>query len=169
MLMKLFTTPANARWLLLSALVVLLDQGTKWLAEAVLDPYRAIPVMPMLNWTLMYNEGAAFSFLAGAGGWQRWFFIGFAALMTLVLTVWLLRLPARDRLTAAALALIVGGAIGNLIDRILTGRVVDFIDVYYGAWHWPAFNIADSAISIGVALMLILALRKQPQAGEEAP
>lgn len=167
MIMTLFTTPANARWLLLSALVVVLDQGTKWLAEALLEPYRAVPVMPLLNWTLMYNEGAAFSFLAGAGGWQRWFFIGFAALMTLVLTVWLLRLPVGDRLTALALSLIVGGAVGNLIDRVLTGRVVDFIDVYYGTWHWPAFNIADSAISIGVVLMLILAMRKEPQTGHE--
>jgi signal peptidase II len=165
--MKLISTPANARWLLLSALVVVLDQATKWLAEALLQPYVAHPVVPMFNLTLMYNEGAAFSFLAGAGGWQRWFFIGFASLMTLVLTVWLLRLPAWDRLTAASLALIVGGAVGNLIDRVLTGRVVDFIDVYYGTWHWPAFNVADSAISLGVAIMVILAFRKEPEAGEE--
>lgn len=165
--MNLITTPANARWLLLSVFVVVLDQATKWIAEGLLQPYVAHPVVPMLNLTLMYNEGAAFSFLAGAGGWQRWFFIGFASLMTVVLTVWLLRLPARDRLTAAALALIVGGAVGNLIDRVLTGRVVDFIDVYYGDWHWPAFNIADSAISVGVVLMLILAMRKESEAGEE--
>jgi signal peptidase II len=165
--MKLITTPANARWLLLSALVVVLDQATKWLAEALLQPYVTHPVVPMLNMTLMYNEGAAFSFLAGAGGWQRWFFIGFASLMTLVLTVWLLRLPVRDRLTAVSLALIVGGAVGNLIDRVLTGRVVDFIDVYYGTWHWPAFNIADSAISLGVVIMVVLAFRKEPEAEEE--
>jgi signal peptidase II len=165
--MKLITTPANARWLLLSALVVVLDQATKWFAEALLQPYVTHPVVPMLNMTLMYNEGAAFSFLAGAGGWQRWFFIGFASLMTLVLTVWLLRLPVRDRLTAVSLALIVGGAVGNLIDRVLTGRVVDFIDVYYGTWHWPAFNVADSAISLGVVIMVVLAFRKEPEAEEE--
>lgn len=166
--MRLITNPANARWLWLSALVVVLDQGTKWLAEAMLSPYQAMAVLPLVNFTLMYNEGAAFSFLAGAGGWQRWLFVVIALVMTLVLSLWLLRLPLRERLTALALALVVGGAVGNLIDRVLTGRVVDFIDVSLPFIPlrifnpWPAFNIADSAISIGVVLMLVLAFRKEP-------
>jgi len=157
--MKLMTNPAMARWLWLSALVIVLDQATKWLAAAVLDPYRPLPLVPLLNLTLMYNEGAAFSFLADAGGWQRWFFACFAILMSVVLVVWLLRLGPREHLMAAALSLVVGGAVGNLIDRVLTGRVVDFIDLYVGDWHWPAFNVADSAITLGVALLLLGNLR----------
>jgi signal peptidase II len=150
----------QTRWLWLSALVVALDQGTKWMAEAALDPYLPVPLVPSFNLTLMYNEGAAFSFLAGAGGWQRWFFAGLAALVTIALGVWLHRLMATERATALGIALVMGGAVGNLIDRILTGRVVDFIDVYYAGWHWPAFNLADSAITLGVALLLVATLRE---------
>jgi signal peptidase II len=150
------------RWLWLSALVVALDQATKWLAEAALDPYLPVPLVPSLNLTLMYNEGAAFSFLAGAGGWQRWFFAGLAAAVTLALGVWLHRLKPGERLTAAGIALVIGGALGNLIDRVQTGRVVDFIDFYVGAWHWPAFNLADSAITLGVALLLLATLFEAP-------
>jgi len=150
----------QTRWLWLSALVVALDQGTKWMAEAALDPYLPVPLVPSLNLTLMYNEGAAFSFLAGAGGWQRWFFAGLATLVTIALGVWLHRLKATERMTAIGIALVIGGAVGNLIDRIRTGRVVDFIDVYYADWHWPAFNLADSAITLGVALLLVATLRE---------
>ena len=150
----------QTRWLWLSALVVALDQGTKWMAEAALDPYLPVPLVPSFNLTLMYNEGAAFSFLAGAGGWQRWFFAGLATLVTIALGVWLHRLKAAERMTAIGIALVIGGAVGNLIDRILTGRVVDFIDVYYADWHWPAFNLADSAITLGVALLLVATLRE---------
>ena len=150
----------QTRWLWLSALVVALDQGTKWMAGAALDPYLPVPLVPSLNLTLMYNEGAAFSFLAGAGGWQRWFFAGLATLVTIALGVWLHRLKATERMTAIGIALVMGGAVGNLIDRILTGRVVDFIDVYYADWHWPAFNLADSAITLGVALLLVATLRE---------
>ena len=150
----------QTRWLWLSALVVALDQGTKWMAEAALDPYLPVPLVPSFNLTLMYNEGAAFSFLAGAGGWQRWFFAGLATLITIALGVWLHRLKATERVTAIGIGLVMGGAVGNLIDRMLTGRVVDFIDVYYAGWHWPAFNLVDSAISVGVALLLIATLRE---------
>jgi signal peptidase II len=146
-------------WLWLSAFVVALDQAAKWVAELMLPPYQAVVVAPFVNLTLVYNEGAAFSFLAGAGGWQRWAFAGFALAMTVLLGAWLLRLKPHERLSATAIALIIGGAAGNLIDRVLTGRVVDFIDVYYGAWHWPAFNVADSAITVGVVLLLIASLR----------
>ena len=159
--MKLITNPTMARWLWLSLLIVILDQATKWLAEALLVPFQPVPLMPLLNLTLMYNEGAAFSFLANAGGWQRWLFAGFALVMTAVLTVWLLRLDKGDRVTAVTLSLIIGGAIGNLIDRVQTGRVVDFIDFYVGSWHWPAFNVADSAISIGIVFLLITSFRAE--------
>jgi len=167
--MKLFANPPMARWLSLSLLVVVLDQATKWLAEALLEPFRPVALMPLLNLTLMYNEGAAFSFLANAGGWQRWFFAGFALVMTLALTLWLLRLDRGERATAAALSLIIGGAIGNLIDRVQTGRVVDFIDFYVANWHWPAFNVADSAITVGILLLLVTSFRdelgKKPEPG----
>jgi len=147
-----------ARWFWVSVLVVLLDQLTKGLAASLLYPYRPLPLVPHLNLTLMFNEGAAFSFLAEAGGWQRWFFTGFALVVSVVLGIWLLRLEARERLMALALSLVLGGAVGNLIDRLRTGRVVDFVDFYVGAWHWPAFNVADSAISLGVALLLLSTL-----------
>lgn len=158
--MKLITNPAMVRWLWLSILVVVFDQVSKWLAAGMLDPYRPVPVVPLLNLTLMYNEGAAFSFLADAGGWQRWFFAGFAMMMSVLLVIWLLRLGRHERLMAAALSLVLGGAMGNLIDRVLTGRVVDFIDFYVGGWHWPAFNVADSAITQGVVLLLLSGLRE---------
>lgn len=159
--MKLIANPAMAHWLWLSLLVVVLDQGSKWLAEALLVPFRPIAIAPLLNLTLMYNEGAAFSFLSNAGGWQRWFFATFASVMTIALVIWLVRLAKSERVTATALALVIGGAIGNLIDRILTGRVVDFIDFYVGSWHWPAFNIADSAITLGIVLLLLNSFREE--------
>ena len=159
--MKLITHPTMARWLWLSLLIVILDQATKWLAEGLLLPFQPVPLMPLLNLTLMYNEGAAFSFLANAGGWQRWLFAGFALIMTLALTLWLLRLDKGERATAAALSLVIGGAIGNLIDRVQTGRVVDFIAFYVGTWHWPAFNVADSAISLGIVFLLVTSFRSE--------
>ena len=159
--MKIITHPTMARWLWLSLLIVILDQATKWLAEALLLPFQPVPLMPLLNFTLMYNEGAAFSFLANAGGWQRWLFAGFALVMTLALILWLMRLNKGERATAAALSLVIGGAIGNLIDRVQTGRVVDFIDFYVGTWHWPAFNVADSAISLGIVFLLVTSFRSE--------
>jgi signal peptidase II len=145
-------------WLIMSALIVALDLWTKSLATESLTLYRPIEITSWLNMTLAHNYGAAFSFLSDAGGWQRWLFTGLASVVTVVLIIWLLRLPAREKLTAAALGLIIGGAVGNLIDRIINGYVVDFIDVYYLDWHWPAFNLADSAITGGVILMLLDAL-----------
>jgi len=142
-------------WLLVSALVVALDVWTKDIASGSLVLYRPVELTSWLNLTLAHNYGAAFSFLSDAGGWQRWLFTGLALVVTAVLLVWLLRLPATEKLTAAALALIIGGAIGNLADRIKHGYVVDFIDVYYRDWHWPAFNLADSAITCGVILLLL--------------
>ena len=142
-------------WLLMSAVIVVLDLWTKSLATESLTLYRPVELTSWLNMTLAHNYGAAFSFLSDAGGWQRWLFTGLASVVTLVLMVWLLRLQAGEKLTGAALGLIIGGAIGNLADRVKHGYVVDFIDVYYRDWHWPAFNLADSAITCGVILLLV--------------
>jgi len=152
-------------WLWLSATVVALDQASKWILLQSLTPLQVVEVIPNLNLTLMFNRGAAFSFLADAGGWQRWLLAAFALLVTLALLVWLLRLSRAERVLAAALALIIGGAVGNLVDRVVFGHVVDFIQVYLPFIPlrifnpWPAFNVADSAISIGVVLLLLETLR----------
>jgi signal peptidase II len=116
--------------------------------------YQSIPLLPFFKLTYVHNTGAAFSFLSEAGGWQRWFFAGLALVISVVIAVWLSRLEKNETLLAVALSLILGGAVGNLIDRLAYGYVIDFLDVYYGTWHWPAFNIADSAITLGVVLML---------------
>jgi signal peptidase II len=131
---------------------------------AALEPYQVIELVPNLNLTLMFNTGAAFSLLSDAGGWQRWLFAAFALAVTLVLVVWLLRLKPGEGWLAAGLALIIGGAVGNLIDRMLLGHVVDFIQVYLPVIPlalfnpWPSFNVADSAISIGVVLLVVESL-----------
>ena len=142
-------------WLLLAVVIVLLDLATKELAMQHLELYRPNAVFSWLNLTLAHNTGAAFSFLAGGGGWQRWFLSAVAVVIVVVLLVWLWRLPHRARLLPSALALVIGGAIGNLVDRIRFGYVIDFIDVHYAGWHWPAFNVADSAIVVGVILLLL--------------
>ena len=148
------------KWLWVSVLVVILDQVTKQLAESRLAWGEPVEIYSWFNLILAYNRGAAFSFLSDAGGWQRWFFTILASIVSLILIVWVLRLPRREWLTGLALALVIGGAIGNLVDRVQLGYVVDFIDVFYQGWHWPAFNVADSAITCGVILMLLDALRQ---------
>ncbi len=156
-------------WLLFSVVIVVLDLWTKQIATDSLMLYRPVELTSWLNMTLAHNYGAAFSFLSDAGGWQRWLFTGLASVVTVVQVVWLLRLPANEKLTAAALSLVIGGAVGNLIDRIMNGYVVDFIDVFYQDHHWPAFNLADSAITCGVILLLVdgifLATAKPEEAG----
>ncbi len=146
------------RWLWLTLFVILLDQASKQLAEAMLQFNQPVYVFSFFDLTLLYNEGAAFSFLSDQSGWQRWFFIGLALVVSLVLTVWLSRLKPGERWTGIALGLIIGGALGNVIDRILFGHVIDFIHLHVAEHYWPAFNVADSAISVGVALMLLDAL-----------
>ena len=146
-------------WLLLSVLIIVADQVSKWVVLQHFQLHDSLPVIAgLLNWTLAYNEGAAFSFLSDAGGWQRWFFTALAVIVSAVLVVWLKRTNRTDWRTAVPLALIIGGAIGNVIDRIRFGHVVDFIDVHYGAWSWPAFNIADSAISVGAVMLILFGL-----------
>ena len=142
------------RWLWISICVVLLDQASKLLADNLLHYHQPVEVMPMFNLTLLYNKGAAFSFLASAGGWQRWFFLILTSAVSIFIYLWLRKLEIHQRLQYSALALILGGAIGNLIDRAIYGHVIDFLDVYYGSYHWPAFNIADSAIFVGAALLI---------------
>jgi signal peptidase II len=148
-------------WLWLSLAVILFDQISKQLVESSFLVFEVMPLLPSLNLTLVYNEGAAFSFLSDQDGWQRWFFILIGLVVSLVLVVWISRLTIYQRLSAIALSLVVGGALGNILDRLLLGHVVDFIDVYYRDWHWPAFNIADSAITLGVILMLVDAVREE--------
>ncbi|MBI4755372.1 MAG: lipoprotein signal peptidase [Betaproteobacteria bacterium] len=146
------------RWLGLAVLVVLLDQASKLWIAALLPYGRSIRVGPILDLVLVYNPGAAFSFLSDAGGWQRWFFIVLAAGVS-VWIVALIRRHAREFLLPLALSLILGGAVGNLIDRVVVGAVVDFLYFHLGSHYWPAFNVADSAITVGVALMLWQQLR----------
>jgi len=145
-------------WLWLSGLVIVLDQTSKWLAERLLEPLVQVPVLPSFNLTLVYNKGAAFSFLSQAGGWQRWFFSGLAIAVSLFIVLWLRRLHAQDTWTAAGLSLVLGGAMGNLIDRLIYGHVIDFIDLYYSTYHWPTFNLADSAITVGATLLIVHSL-----------
>ncbi|MBT3347969.1 MAG: lipoprotein signal peptidase [Thiotrichales bacterium] len=140
-------------WLRLSALILLLDQATKIYAEYSLELYQSIEILPFLNITLLQNRGAAFSFLADAGGWQRWFFVSLTVVITVFLLRWLRSLNDDEQSLAVALSLIIGGAVGNLIDRIQYGYVVDFIDLYAMGWHWPAFNVADSAITVGAVVV----------------
>ncbi|MGM0563214.1 MAG: signal peptidase II [Pseudomonadota bacterium] len=140
----------------LALLVVVLDQATKLAAEYWLGYREVVPVTPFFNLTLAYNPGAAFSFLADGGGWQRWFFSALALVISVILAVWLWRLKEEERVMAWPLSLIIGGAVGNLIDRLAYGHVIDFLDFYYGGYHWPAFNLADSAIVCGAGLMIWL-------------
>jgi signal peptidase II len=152
------------KWLWLSLGVVIFDQVTKQIAEAQLSLHQAINVMPYFDWYLTYNTGAAFSLLADAGGWQRWFFTVIAIVVSAVLVQWIRKLPHEETLTALSLCLILGGAIGNLIDRILLGHVIDYIQVWLGSYPFPAFNIADAAISVGAALLILSSFFGVPKA-----
>ena len=170
------------KWLWITFIVVFLDQITKWMAEAQLDyttamvkvngvlrevvsSVDAIPVMPHLNWSFAYNYGAAFNFLSAQGGWQRWFFVVLSAVVSVVIFVWLARLKKHETGMAIGLSFVLGGAIGNLIDRLLNGRVIDFIDVYAN-WdvfflhngHFATFNVADIAINIGAVILVGMSL-----------
>ncbi len=148
------------KWLWLSALTIVLDQLTKKIAEAELLLHKPVAVFPGFNFTLMYNKGAAFSFLSEAGGWQRIFFVTLSSAISIFLFFWLKQITRDEKQKnnqplQIAIALILGGAIGNLIDRALTGEVVDFIQVYYSTYYFPAFNIADSAITLGAGLLIL--------------
>lgn len=159
------------KWLWITFVIILIDQITKWMAESSLELLSAggqsIPVIPHLNYTLAYNYGAAFSFLGDQGGWQRWFFTILAAVVSVVILIWMSKLKPKEKWTAISLSLVLGGAIGNLIDRVLYGRVIDFIDVYAdwdvfflskwpdGMYHFATFNVADIAINIGAIILVV--------------
>jgi len=153
------------KWLALSALIVVADQITKYVAVQQLALNQIVAVTPFFNLLLVYNAGAAFSFLSDAAGWQRGFFIGIA-LVASVWIVYLLRRYAHQRPFALALSLVLAGAVGNVIDRVLHGAVIDFLDFHAYGYHWPAFNVADSAISCGAALLIWDAFR--PKARDKA-
>lgn len=153
-MLKLAPTPGLMRWLALAAVVLVLDQASKAWVLASFRLMESQIVTPFFNLVFVFNSGAAFSFLAGAGGWQKWFFVSLA----LGISLWLLSLlrkHARERLLPVALSLILAGAIGNVVDRLRFDAVVDFLDFHLAGYHWPAFNVADSAITVGVALMLL--------------
>lgn len=157
-----------SQWLWLSLFVIVADQASKWWIRTRFDLYDRIEVLPWLDITRLHNTGAAFSFLSDAGGWQRWLFVSLALVVTLFIMVWLRRLPKTGQtLLAIALALIAGGALGNVIDRATLGFVVDFISVHHESWYFPAFNVADSAISVGAAFLILEAFldgrRKVPE------
>ncbi len=139
--------------------VVIADQITKWAIVEWIPLYDKIPINAFVNLTHQKNPGAAFSFLADAGGWQRWFFVALSSGVSVVIAVWLWRIRNDGQtLLAAGLTLVLGGAIGNLIDRILLGHVTDFIQVWFGSWAFPSFNVADASISVGAAFLIIDAL-----------
>ncbi len=143
------------RWLWLSVVVVILDQLSKFYVVKELTFKPPIELVSWLNLILAHNTGAAFSFLGDAGGWQRWLFAALASIVSIVLIVWISRLSKKDYWLACSLALILGGAVGNLIDRVRFGYVIDFIDFHIGSWHFATFNIADAAISVGAVMLLV--------------
>ncbi|MBA6341956.1 signal peptidase II [Colwellia sp. MB02u-10] len=152
--MKKLFTETGLRWLWLTLVFLVADQVTKQLIVSNMDLYQSIDILPFFNLTYVHNLGAAFSFLADQGGWQRWFFTAIAAIASIVFIVWLAKTPKQQALLSAAFALMLSGAVGNLIDRVLFGYVIDFLDFYGFGYHFPAFNIADSMIFIGAALMI---------------
>jgi signal peptidase II len=156
------------KWLWLSGLVIVLDQASKWIISSSFSLHETLAVMPYFNLTLAHNTGAAFSFLAQAGGWQRWFFVGLTTVISVALFIWLKKLGTQAKLEAISISLILGGAIGNVIDRIYFGYVVDFLDFYYGTAHFAAFNIADSAICVGAGLLILDSFISKPESDQKS-
>lgn len=154
--LRLWDPHRPVNWLIVAVLVIIADQVTKTLIVRSMELFQTIPIVPYLNLKLLHNTGAAFSLLSDAGGWQRWFFVLLGTGVSVFILAWLRKMPAgQGALLPLSLSLILGGALGNVIDRAMYGYVVDFIDVYYGAWHWPAFNVADSAITVGAVLFIL--------------
>ncbi|MEY4076379.1 MAG: Lipoprotein signal peptidase [Pseudomonadota bacterium] len=141
-------------WLGVALIIFLLDQLTKIAIVGAFQLGESLPITSFFNLVRVHNAGAAFSFLADAGGWQRWFFTGLGVVAAMVM-VYLLRMHAGQTLFCLALSLLLGGAVGNVVDRVLYSHVIDFLDFYYGTWHFPAFNVADSAITMGACLLIL--------------
>lgn len=159
--------PGKSDWLWLVAAVIVADQLSKIYIATHMYLFEIITVLPVFNIALLHNTGAAFSMLAGAAGWQRWFFIGLAFVITAAIVTWLLRMPAKgDRWVAAGLSLVAGGAVGNALDRVTHGYVIDFLQFHWQGWFFPAFNVADSCITVGAMLLILdgLFLQKRPKA-----
>lgn len=156
-------TQSGWRWWWLILLLLVADQLTKQIVIANMALYDSIELLPFFNLTYVRNYGAAFSFLSDAGGWQRWFFTIIAVVVSVVIMVWLARLDAAQKKLGLALSLVLAGAVGNLIDRSIYGYVIDFFHLYYQNWHYPAFNIADSAICIGAALLIWDSFSSKPE------
>src|SRR5690554_4828978 len=156
------------KWLWLAVAVIALDLGTKAMATAMLTYGQPVPGVPMFNLTLLLSAGAGFGFLAGAAGWQRWFFVALAIVVSVVLVYWLKGLKRHETWAAIAIALLLGGAIGNVYDRVVHGYVVDFLHFYWQDWHFPAFNLADTAITLGAAMMILDVFRKPAEDGGDA-
>ena len=156
----------TGKWLAFAALLVVLDQLTKYLAVQAIAPGSSVPLLPFLSLVLTYNTGAAFSFLAGESGWQRWFFAAIAVAAS-ALIIWLLHRHRKEAFLCIGLTLILGGAIGNLVDRVLVGAVVDFVLLYWRQYQWPAFNVADSCITIGAAMLIWDSLRQSRKPGTD--
>jgi signal peptidase II len=148
-------TNSGLKFLWISIVVFALDQWSKITVIDTMALYESIQILPFFNLTYVHNYGAAFSFLHDAGGWQRWFFTGIAVVVSAVILWWLSNTTKSQKLLPIAFTLILGGAIGNVYDRIVYGYVIDFLDFYINNWHWPAFNLADSAIFLGAALLII--------------
>ena len=159
--MNYFADPMLRKWLALAFGVIVLDHITKWWVSASLDYQEFIPVLPFFSLVLVHNTGAAFSILADAGGWQRWFFIAIGVVATIII-VRLLKHHSHEKRMSFALALVLGGALGNVVDRVILGYVVDFLYFHYEGFAWPAFNVADSAISVGAAILIWDSLRSKP-------
>ncbi len=141
-------------YIIISLIICLLDQLSKYFVLNNLEPYSSIAIMPAVDFTLVFNTGSAFSFLSNSGSWHLWFFLLFSLIMSVVIFIWIMQTPLLQSRQLLSLSFILGGAVGNLIDRIHYGHVIDFIDLYYNKYHWPAFNIADSAICIGAIILL---------------
>jgi signal peptidase II len=152
---------SGLRWLWVTVLILVLDRVTKYAALHYLLAYQALPVVPGFNLTLSFNTGSAFSFLDSQSGWQVWFFGCIAAVVSIGILCWLARLSSRERCISIALSLIVGGALGNLWDRMSYGHVIDFIQLYISHYYWPTFNIADSAICVGALLLFLNTIFKE--------
>ncbi len=159
---KLFTE-TSLRWLSLTVIFLVLDQVTKQWVAGSFEYLESVPVLPFFSLTYVHNLGAAFSFLADQGGWQRWFFTAIAAIACIVFIIWLAKTPKQQNILGIALALMLSGAAGNLIDRALFGYVIDFLDFHWAGHHFPAFNVADSMIFIGAALMILDSFKQESE------
>ncbi|MEW6982143.1 signal peptidase II [Colwelliaceae bacterium 6471] len=161
--MKNVFKDTGLKWWWLAAICLLADQITKQWVVGSFDLFQSVNVLPFFNITYVHNPGAAFSFLADQDGWQRWFFTIIAAVASVIFIVWLAKTPKEKVMLGLAFSLLLSGALGNLIDRVMFGYVIDFLDFYIGELHWPAFNIADSLIFVGAALMIIDSFKNDTQ------